>query len=576
MKQKDLLKLTSCIIGFICNSLLLIPSFTNAQNGKSHYPTAMVVSEQRLASEVGANILKNGGNAIDAAVAVGYALAVVNPCCGNLGGGGFMTIHFANGKNTFINFRERAPLVLREQLFLNDKGTLDPEKSIKGYLAVGVPGTVMGFEKILKKYGTLSRQQVIAPAIQLAEKGFILQQGDINFLKQQTSTFAKEPNVAAIFLKNNKPYQVGDRLIQTDLAQTLKLISAKGAAPFYQGEIARKIVRASERNGGVLILKDFTNYYVEEFEPLECTYRGYTIISAPPPSSGGVTLCVILNILEAYPLKSFGHYHPESIYYLVKAMGLAFHDRNTQLGDPDFVDNPVSHLLSKNYAKQLRAEIPSYEKNNDQQTNLHSDMHEGINTTHYSVIDKQGNAVSVTYILNSFFGAKVIADHTGFFLNNEMDDFAIGKTNQFGLSQGKKNKIEPGKRPLSSMTPTIVLQKEKSNPQQTVFMILGSPGGPRIITSTLLTILNVIDYGMDLQAAIDTGRIHFQGTHNVIDVEKNTLSPDIIHRLSEHHLNTRAIEPWGAVEAIYINPLSHELVGANDKRRPAGAAIPVY
>lgn len=538
--------------------------------GKTELHTGMVVTEQHLASEIGADILRQGGNAIDAAIAVGYALAVVNPCCGNIGGGGFMTLHLANGKNVFFNFRERAPLAAEEKLYLNSAGSFDPKKSIEGYLAVAVPGTVLGFETILKKYGTFSRQKLLAPAIQLAEKGFILQMGDINLLKSETMSFAKQSNVAAIFLKNNKPYKVGDRLIQTDLAHTLKLISDKGAAEFYKGSIANAIVGASKTQGGVLTLKDFANYYVEEMQPLQCSYRGYTIISAPPPSSGGTTLCEILNILEGYPLKTFGRLSSKSIYYILESMRLGFHDRNRHLGDPDFVNNPISNLISKKYAADLRSIIPSYETL-DFKSYPESILKEGIHTTHYSVLDKWGNAVSVTYTLNSFFGAKVIADHTGFFLNNEMDDFAIGKTNQFGLEQGQKNKIEPGKRPLSSMTPTIIFKQGVDNKNH-LFMILGSPGGPRIITATLLTILNVIDYDMNLQSAVNAGRFHYQGGHKV-DVEKGVIEFGVKENLVKHHFQFKERSPWGAVEAIYIDPKTQEIIGAPDKRRPAGSAV---
>lgn len=524
----------------------------------------MVVTEQHLASQVGADILRAGGNAIDAAVAVGYALAVVNPCCGNIGGGGFMTLHLANGKNVIINFRERAPLAAKKDMYLDSKGNVIPDKSTTGYLAVGVPGTVMGLETALKNYGTMTRQQVIAPAIALAENGYILTPGDIKLLTLNTDNFKKQANIAAIFLKNGKPYQVGDRLIQKDLANTLKLISKNGTDVFYKGKIAQDIVSASKANGGILSLNDFSDYRIEELTPVYCTYHGYTIISVPPPSSGGVTLCEMLNILEAYPLKKLGANSAQSIHYTVEAMRYAFADRNDKLGDPDFVSNPIQKLLSKNYAKQIRTQISPNHAGTSNQINVH----EGVNTTHYSIVDKFGNAVAVTYTLNSYYGAQVIADNTGFFLNDEMDDFTskLNAPNKFGLIQGNQNSIQPGKRPLSSMTPTIITKNNQ------VVMVVGSPGGPRIITATLLTILNVFDYGMNIQEAVNAKRFHHQWLPNVIDTEPNAFSIDLISKLKTMSYQIHPQNPWGAVEAIYIDPTTKIIYGANDFRKPAGEA----
>jgi gamma-glutamyltranspeptidase/glutathione hydrolase len=425
----------------------------------------MVVSEERRASQVGVDILRAGGNAIDAAVAVGYALAVTYPCCGNIGGGGFMTIHFANGKDVFLNFREKAPLAATADMFLDAHGNVIPGKSTRGYLAVAVPGTVMGLDAALQKFGTLPRQQVIAPAIRLA---------------QQTKQF--------------------------HLEKTLKQIAAKGPDAFYKGPIAAAIVQASQTHGGILSLQDFAQYNIEELSPIRCNYRGYTIISAPPPSSGGVTLCEALNILEGYPLQTLGFHSAASAHYVIEAMRYAFADRNNVLGDPDFVKNPVVRLISKDYAKQQHQQIPIDQATPSNELPAKTAEHEGNHTTHYSIIDKQGNAVAVTYTLNSWFGAKVIAGDTGFLLNDEMDDFSSksGNANQFKLVQGSANRIQPGKRALSSMAPTIVTKGDQ------VFMVLGSRGGPRIITATLQTILNVIDYDMNIQAAVDAPRFHQQ------------------------------------------------------------------
>ncbi len=530
---------------------------------------AMVVSEQHLASQVGASILMSGGNAVDAAVAVGYALAVVNPCCGNIGGGGFMTIHLADGKNIFLNFRERAPLAAKENMYLDANGDVIPGKSTIGYSAVGVPGTVLGLDTALKKFGTMTRQQVMAPAIALAEHGYILVPGDIKLLEPMTKDFQAQPNVAAIFLKNGKPYKSGDRLVQKNLAKALKEILQKGPDAFYKGNIATEIVEASQKNGGILSLDDFTKYRVEQLFPLTCNYRGYNIISAPPPSSGGVAMCEILNVLEDYPLKTLGHNSVQSIHYITEAMRYAFYDRNNQLGDPDFVENPLENLLSIEHADQARQHIIDVKATPSSEMGKGPMMQEGVNTTHYSVIDRKGNAVAVTYTLNSFFGAKVIAGNTGFFLNDEMDDFSAkpGATNQFGLVEGNKNSIQPGKRPLSSMTPTIITYKDK------VFMVVGSPGGPRIISSTLLTILNVIDFKLNIQAAVDAPRFHHQWLPDTIYAEPNAFSPKLTEQLTAMGYHVTPNPTWSAVEAIYVDPDTKWIYGANDKRRSAGRAV---
>lgn len=520
----------------------------------------MVVSENALASDAGVDILRAGGNAIDAAVAVGYALAVVNPCCGNIGGGGFMTIHFANGKNTFINFREKAPLKANKDMFLDAKKNPIPDISTTGYLAVGVPGTVLGLDTALKKYGTMSRQQVMASAIQLAQGGFIL----TPYLEKQINKYAKvlaqQPEVAAIFLN----HRAGDKLIQTDLANTLKQIADKGSNVFYHGPIAAAIVEASQKHGGILSMQDFANYSVQELTPIICTYRGYTIITAPPPSSGGVTICEMLNILENFSLSKLGYRTAASSKYVVETMRYGFTDRNTKLGDPDFVSNPTQELLSKEYAKEISQKILA-----NQPAPEIIPAAESANTTHYSVLDSKGNAVSVTYTLNGVFGAKVIADHTGFFLNNQMDDFTTktGVANEFGLLQDDTNAIAAGKRPLSSMSPTIVLKDGR------ILMITGSPGGPRIITSVLLTILNVLDYGMKIEDAVNTPRFHHQASPDVIYSEPYAFSFMTNKQLENMGYRIEVQQPWSAVESIYIDPNTHEIFGAKDDRRPDGAAI---
>jgi gamma-glutamyltranspeptidase/glutathione hydrolase len=384
-----------------------------------------------------------------------------------------------------------------------------------------------------------------------------------------TSNFERSPNVKKIFLSNGRPFRVGEKFIQTDLANTLQLISDKGTNAFYQGQIAQAIVSASQKNGGILSLKDFNEYNVEIMKPLDCSYRGFTILSSPPPSSGGVTLCEILHILDGYPLAAYPFHSASATHYIVEAMRFAFADRNNQLGDPDFVTNPVALLTDKNYAAEIRKKIPASNAVKSASINISATEKEGVNTTHYSVVDKFGNAVAVTVTLNSFFGAQVIADDTGFLLNDEMDDFTAkpNTPNKFGLIEGEKNKIEPGKRPLSSMTPTIILQGEQP------ILVLGSPGGPRIITAVLETILNIFDYHMNLKAAIDAPRYHQQWWPEAIDYEPNVFTNDVTKQLIKRGYQFTPLPGWGAVESIYIDPKTKVLYGANDRRRPAGAAI---
>jgi gamma-glutamyltranspeptidase / glutathione hydrolase len=550
---------------------------------------AMVVTSQHLATDVGIEILKQGGNAIDAAVAVGYAQAVTNPCCGNLGGGGFATLHLADGRNIFLNFREKAPLAATPTMFLDAKGDVVPDLSLKGYLAVGVPGSVMGLDTLLKKYGTMTREQVMSPAIKLADEGFILNQGDADIMKNGAKAFAAQPNVAAVFLNSGKPWIAGDRFIQKGLANTLRLIAKDGPDAFYKGAIADAVVAASTANGGVLSKQDFANYAVTETPPVQCSYRGFDLISAPPPSSGGTAICEILNILKGYPVSQLGFHSAASVHLMAEAMRHTFVDRNFQLGDPDFVKNPVEHLLSDAYAEQIRTAIDQGKATPSKNVQPGTAPHEGTETTHYSIVDPAGNAVSVTYTINALFGAKVIAGDTGFFLNDEMDDFTIkpGVPNLFGLVQGKTNVIAPGKRPLSSMSPTIVTKDGKT------IMVLGSPGGSRIITIVVEALMNVVDHGMNIQEAVDAPRIHHQWLPDQITVEPFALSPDTVRILNTMGHKVVEQSPWGAAEAIFIaptqaaasakpssgndaaasgKPVPGRLYGANDNRRPAGSA----
>ena len=543
----------------------------------------MVVTAQHLASDVGADVLRRGGNAVDAAVAVGYALAVTHPCCGNLGGGGFMTIHLADGRNTFINFREKAPLAARADMFLDARGNPDADKSLNGYLAAGVPGTVMGLETALREYGTLPRAVLMAASIRLAQDGFILTRGDVDELEVGSAEFRKEPNVAAIFLHQGVPLRPGERLVQKDLAATLRVISEGGAHSFYHGAIAGALAASSHAGGGLLTEQDFAAYTVTESAPISCEYRGFTILSAPPPSSGGVALCEMLQVLEAYPLKALGFHSAESVHLMAEAMRQAYRDRNTYLGDPAFVDNPIAHLLSVQHAEAIRAQIQPHRATPSSALGDAAAASEKATTTHYSVADAHGNLVSATYTINDDFGAKVIAGDTGFFLNDEMDDFTAkpGVANLFGLVQGKANAIAPGKRPLSSMTPTLVLKDGKP------VLVVGTPGGSRIITTVLEIIVNVIDHGMTLQEAVDAPRIHQQWLPDTVAGEPFAFSADTVSSLTQMGYHVVPLEPWGtgnAAEAIGIAPVDASeakalgfprpgiFYGASDSRAPAGSA----
>ena len=550
----------------------------------------MVVTSQDLASRIGVDILKMGGNAVDAAVAVGYAQAVVNPCCGNIGGGGFMTIHLANGTDTFINFRETAPKGASAGMYLDASGNLKKGASLYGWLAAGVPGTVLGMETARQKYGKLTRAQVMAPAIKLAKEGFILTRADTDILDTTITRFRQDPEAAKIFLrKDGSPLQPGDRLVQRDLAKTLEAIAQHGTDAFYKGRIPAAVEAASRKGGGVLSTADFADYRVTETAPVTCTYRGYRFVSAPPPSSGGVTLCETLNILEGYDLSSMGFNSAAAIHTMTEAMRHAYLDRNTYLGDPAFIKNPLDRLLSKTYAAEIRKQIPADKATPSTELQPGVGPHEKPETTHYSIVDSKGNAVSTTYTVNGRFGAVVIAPGTGFFINDEMDDFTtkVGEKNLYGLVQGTANSIAPGKRPLSSMSPTLVTKDGR------IYMVLGSPGGSRIITITLQTALNIIDFGMAPQEAVNAPRIHHQWLPDEVYYEQSGVSADTLKILSGMGYHMVEQTPWGAAELIMVglpgaagvSPANSGndsavsgkvregyLYGANDVRRPAGSA----
>ncbi len=560
-------------------ALALVAAFSVAR-AASVAPVAaengMVVTAQHLATAVGVDVLRKGGNAVDAAVAVGYALSVVYPAAGNLGGGGFMTIHMADGSKTFIDFREVAPLAATPDMYLDASGNVVKGLSLKGYLAVAVPGSVAGMEHAREKYGTLKREALIAPAIVLAEKGFALDQGDVDMFRSATEDLRADPPSAAIFTNKGEAYKPGDRLVQKDLAKTLRLISRHGKDGFYKGPVAAAIVASSAVGKGIVTQADLDRYHTREMAPVECDYRGYRIVSAPPPSSGGVVICEIFNILEGYPMKELGFHSAQGVHYQIEAMRHAYMDRNSYLGDPDFVKNPLERLLDKGYAARIRAAIDPAKAGISQDIKPGVAPHEGSNTTHYSIVDKDGNAVSVTYTLNEWFGARVTAAGTGVLLNDEMDDFAakVGVPNLYGLVQGQANSIAPTKTPLSSMSPTIVLKDGKT------VMVVGAPGGSRIITGVAHTILNVIDYGMNVQEAVDAPRFHQQWLPETTNVESFALSPDTRKLLEEKGQKFSGPQQANRLSAILVGaptlggePVgNNRFYGANDPRRNGGLA----
>ena len=528
----------------------------------------MVASEQGLATQVGLDILKQGGNAIDAAVAVGFALAVVLPNAGNIGGGGFMVLHDdKTGKDVAIDFREIAPAKASRDMYLDNQGNVIDGKSLFTHDASGVPGTVAGMEYALKKWGTMPLSKVLEPAIKLADKGFIVSDILAQTLKEEKSTLGKWSSSKAIFFKNGEPLKSGDLLVQKDLAKSLRLIAKQGAKAFYQGEIATKIAKEMQSQGGTMTLEDLKAYKVVERQPIIGDYRGYKVVTMPPPSSGGVHLIEILNMLEHYPIKEDGVNSAKNIHHMAESMKLAYADRSEYLGDPDFVKIPVTGLTSKAYANERVKTI------DDNKARLSSTIkpgkpqpYESDQTTHYSVMDKAGNAVAVTYTLNLNFGSGIVVEGTGILLNNEMDDFSVkpGVPNAFGLVGGAANAIEAKKRPLSSMTPTIVMKNNKP------WLVTGSPGGARIITTVLQSVVNTIDHEMNPAEAIITPRVHHQWLPDELRVEEG-ISPDTIKLLQDKGHNVVTKAPMGRIQIIQADDSG--FYGYSDPRNPDGKTL---
>lgn len=530
---------------------------------------AMVVSANQQSSEAGIEILKRGGNAIDAAVAVGYALAVTFPEAGNIGGGGFMLIRTKDGEATIIDFRETAPAKSTRTMFLDDSGKVT-EKSINGHLSVGVPGTVAGFSKALELFGKKKLKDVIKPAIRLAERGFVVDRRLESILEWYKDAMLQFPSTAKVFAPRGKLLMEGDTFRQPELASTLKRIQKYGSDDFYKGKTAKLFVEEMKRGGGIISSEDLKNYKVEIRQPVEGMYRGYKILSVPPPSSGGIALIQMLNIVEGFTFDSMEFQSSRSVHLMTEAMKRAFADRYEFAADPIFVSVPTGRLLSQSYLSRLKFEIDSI-KATPAEKIKHGifPTKESDNTTHYVVADEEGNVVSVTYTQNDLFGSKVTVAGAGFLLNDIMDDFTAkpGVANLYGLVGTEKNAIEPGKRPVSAMTPTIVVK------DSVPFLALGARGGPRIITSVFQTIVNVIDFKMSVERAVNESRFHHQLYPDSLMLEPYALPKDILENLQSRGHNLMFPQySLAQVEALLRDPLTGWYWSGAD-RREGGVAL---
>lgn len=544
----------------------------------------MVASEQNLASQVGADILSQGGNAIDAAVAVGFALAVVLPNAGNLGGGGFMLIRDAkSGETRALDFRETAPAASSRDMFLDQDGKVITGKSTRTPYSVAVPGTVAGLIFAAQQYGTLPLNRLLAPAIKLAEDGFIVSPVLAQQFSLQRAHLERWPSTREVFFKRKpntadcpltqcpaaslETYAAGERLLQPDLAKTLRLIARHGTEGFYKGTVAQGIVDTLSSSSKPLTLEDLANYRIANRDPVRGSYRGFEVLSMPAPSSGGIHLIQMLNLLEHFPLSEYGAGSAQTIHLLAESARLAYADRAEHLGDPDFVKVPQQGLISKSYAKQLVKNIDPQKMTPSKKVSAgRPQTYESDQTTHFSVMDAHGNVVSCTYTLNLNFGSGIVAQGTGVLLNNEMDDFSAkpGAPNAFGLLGGSANAIEPGKRPLSSMTPVIVMRDGQP------WLATGTPGGARIITTVLQTLINTIDFKMNIAEALSMPRVHHQWMPDFLRIERG-ISPDTIDVLKQKGHDVRVMPTMGRVQTVQKN--HGVLFGASDPRNPDGAAI---
>ena len=560
----------------LMSALFILPFLINGCNPFEKKPVkaknGMVVSASEIASKVGVQILKKGGNAVDAAVATGFTLAVTYPQAGNIGGGGFMVIHLVKGKNTTIDFREKAPLKAFRDMYLDSAGNFLPELSQAGVTSTGVPGSVAGMIYALSKYGTMKLKDVMQPAINLAKNGWELDEKTAKSFEYYLSIFKKYPSSYKTFTNKGRPYEEGDIFKQPMLAETLELIKEKGSAGFYKGKVAKLLIKQIKSLGGYISQNDLDKYKPVERKPIVGSYRNYKIVSMPPPSSGGIALVEMLNILENYSFNQNDWGTSGYIHKLVETMKYTYADRTEYLGDDDFYPVPIKALTSKKYAKSIFYKIGDKATPSEKiKAGKIKNFKESTETTHYSVYDKVGNAVSVTTTLNSSFGSRIVVEGAGFLLNNEMDDFSSkpGEPNIYGLLGSEANSIQPEKRMLSSMTPTIVLKEGKP------FLILGSPGGSQIITTVLQVILNVIDFNMNIKQAVDAPRFHHQWLPDKIVYEKDALNENVKkeliklgYHLSDNNGKSRRI---GMVAAIMIDNKNKIIYGAFDKRGPGKA-----
>lgn len=564
VKQRGLVAIF-CVIAMFGSLLLPTAAVVQAASARPMQSAAgMVVSTHVIADEIGTKVLSSGGNAIDAAVAVGYALAVVHPAAGNLGGGGFAVIHTAAGESATLDFREVAPRAATRDMYLDEKGEVIPKLSTEGYLAAGVPGTVAGLSELLSRYGTKPLKELIEPAIYYAERGYKVNARQAESFNEKKEVFEKFSSSRKYFLKaNGDTYREGDVLVQKDLGKVLRLIANKGPDAFYQGEVADIIVKDMQANNGIITKEDLAAYRPVWREPVRGVYRGHEIISMGPASSGGTHIIQMLNILEGYDIGKYGFGSAQAVHYMAEAMRYAYADRSEYMGDPDFVKVPLEMLTSKQYAGKIRKNIEPDKaaKSTDVKPGQYL-LKEGNNTTHYSVVDKWGNAVAITYTINDSYGSGAAVNGAGFLLNNEMDDFSVkpGVANLYGLVGGDANAIAPGKRPLSSMSPTIVLKDGR------LFLVVGSPGGSRIITTTLQVIMNVIDHKMDIREAVEAPRVHMQWMPDELRIEKNGLSPDTINILKEMGYDVVVRPYMGDVNAIMYDASANMMYGSKDPR----------
>ncbi len=556
------------VLGLLSGSFL--PAFEQIPDAVGRF--GAVTSSNRYASQAGLEILKAGGNAVDAAVAVGFALAVVHPGAGNIGGGGFMVIRFADGSVTALDYRETAPQAAYRDMFLDDSLNVIPGKSWETSWASGVPGSVDGMGRAHKKFGKLSWKKVVQPAIHLAGKGFYLELQNVKSFRKYKEYLSRDPETREIFTKIDDEFVLGEKFKQPDLAHTLKRIARKGFREFYEGKTAKLIIDCMNRTDGLITLEDLQNYETRFREPIQFEYRGYTVYSMPPASSGGIALAGILNQLENIPLGEIPFHSAEHIHYVAEAERRVYADRAYYMGDQDFVPVPIETLTAQEYADQRWASVDST-KATPSSTMTHGPIPfqypESEETTHYSVVDQWGNAVSVTTTINGWFGNGITVDGAGFLLNNEMDDFSAkpGVPNAFGLIGAEANAVEPGKRMLSSMTPTIV-----EDPEGSLFLVVGSPGGSTIITTVAQVISNVVDFGMNIETAVEAPRFHHQWLPDYVRVEPNGFSMDTIKKLSENGYQFYQRNSIGEANCIQVDPVTGYIYATGDSRR-GGAAL---